>query len=55
MKNTSHYRALASLYRQQAAYSPRKNGTCSVRPNGGNISPHKNWLLTSKNATSLIK
>jgi hypothetical protein len=25
MKNTSHYRALASLYRQQAAYSPAKS------------------------------
>ena len=24
MKNASHYRALASLYRQQAAYNPAK-------------------------------
>jgi hypothetical protein len=25
MKNASHYRALASLYRQQAAYNPSKS------------------------------
>jgi hypothetical protein len=33
-----------------------KNGICSAKPNGGSISPHRNWLLTLKNAmaTSLL-
>jgi len=50
MKSASHYRALASLYRQQAAYNPAQCWHLLGQAERWEHLANRTWLPTLKNA-----
>ena len=55
MDNVIRYRAMASLYRQHAAYNPNESWKLLAQAEHWSIWPDWNRLRISKNATPTIR